>query len=406
MQTRIHERFAADPDVAVAESILRSCVHCGFCNATCPTYRDLGDERDGPRGRIYLVKQFLEDGEAGDTVQRHLDRCLTCRSCETTCPSGVEYGKLADIGRRLVDSCGHRSFWQRIQRRLLLSVLPYPSRFTPLLTIGRLFRWLLPARLRHSIPVRRAAGPMPAVRHSRRVILLGGCVQASATPRTNAAAARVLDRLGVSAIEADGAGCCGGVSYHLARHDAGRAFMRRNLDAWRMHVENGAEAVVSLSSGCAATLREYGFILRDDPDYADLAAEVSHRTRDLSEILLDEDLEALEVDTAITTALHCPCTLTHAIGAHESLRRVLQKAGVRLTATRDDNLCCGSAGTYSILQPEMSRRLLERKIEALLGGDPGRIVTANIGCQLHIGSRAPLPVQHWIELFDRERPAD
>lgn len=400
MQTSIHSKFAHDPDIGIAESILRSCVHCGFCNATCPTYQDLRDERDGPRGRIYLLKQFLADGEAPDTVARHLDRCLTCRSCETTCPSGVEYSTLADIGRRLVETDLRRSPWQRLQRWLLLHVLPYPRRFAPLLALGRLFRWLLPERLKGQIPVRQCRGPLPKVQHERKVILLSGCVQACATPRTNAAAARVLDRLGLSAIEAEGAGCCGGVSYHLAEHDEGRDFMRRNLDAWRPYIEGGSEAVVSLSSGCAATLKEYGHILRDDPEYAALAAEVSARTRDLGEVLLGEDCSKLDADVSQATALHCPCTLTHAMKAHSSLRQLLENAGVELSTTQDDHLCCGSAGTYSILQPDMSRRLLDRKVKALTGDDPEQIVTANIGCQLHIGGGADIPVRHWIELFD------
>ena len=398
MQTRIHEKFAGNAEVAIADAIVRSCVHCGFCNATCPTYQDLGDERDGPRGRIYLIKQFLQDGESSETARRHLDRCLTCRSCETTCPSGVDYGRLADIGRKLVEPRARRPLRERVLRWLLLNITPYPRRVAPFFAFARLCRALFPSGLRRQVPARQDVGAVPVSRHEREIILLRGCVQPAATPQTNAAAARVLDRVGVSAVEAGD--CCGALSYHLADHGRARHFIRRNLDAWRSIIERGAEAVVSMSSGCTAMLQEYGDIMRDDPDYAGLAMEVAGRARDLSEVLLDEDLSTLDIDASRRTALHCPCTLMHAIGAHESVRRVLENAGVELAATTDDHMCCGSAGTYSILQPGMSRRLLQRKIAALSGADPERIVTANIGCQLHIGSRAAVPVQHWIELLD------
>ena len=400
MQTKIHPDFADSPEVRIAESILRSCVHCGFCNATCPTYQELGDERDGPRGRIYLVKQLLEEGTASDKTRQHLDRCLTCRSCETTCPSGVEYAKLADIGRVLVEERTRRPLGERVIRRLLRLIVPFPKRFGPLLRLGQLFRWLLPPSLKVQVPHRQQASPVPNTEHARKILLLGGCVQSCATPNTDAATKRVLDRLGITAIEAPQAGCCGGLSYHLAEHDEARTFIRRILDAWRPLIDSGVEAVVSMASGCAATLKEYGYIMRDEPEYAEVAQAVSDKTRDLSEILEKEDLNVLQISTDKATALHCPCTLTHALGAHESLRRVLERVGIVLTQTKEDHLCCGSAGTYSILQPELSKQLLDRKLHALTGDNPERIVTANIGCQLHLGGSSNVPVQHWIELLD------
>lgn len=399
MQTRIHPRFDGRKEVAIAEEILRSCVHCGFCNATCPTYQELGDERDGPRGRIYLIKQFLESGDAGAGTRHHLDRCLTCRSCETTCPAGVQYGRLADIGRHMIEDAAPRPFVERALRRLLRWLVPWPRRFAPLLYTGQAVRRLLPRRLRDSVPERRAAGPRPSRRHSRKVILLGGCVQSVATPRTNAAAARVLDRLGIEALELPGAGCCGALSHHLAATSEARDFIRRNLDAWAAALDS-AEAVISCSSGCGAMLKDYGFLMRDDPDYAGAARLASAKTRDLAEVLAGEDLSPLDADTAAATALHYPCTLTHALHANAALRQVLEQVGVQFAATREDHLCCGSAGTYSLLQPELSGSLKARKLDALSGGKPERIVTANVGCQLHLASAARVPVRHWIEIVD------
>ncbi len=400
MQTRIHSRFEGLKEVALAEDILRSCVHCGFCNATCPTYQELGDERDGPRGRIYLIKQFLESGDAGEGTRHHLDRCLTCRSCETTCPAGVQYGRLADIGRHMIEETAPRPFVERMLRRLLRWFVPWPRRFGPLLYAGRVVRGLLPRRLRDGVPKRQTPGARPSPgRHTRKVVLLGGCVQSIATPRTNAAAARVLDRLGIEAVELPDAGCCGAVSHHLAATEEARNFVRRNLDAWGSLLDS-AEAVISCSTGCGAMLKDYGFLMRDDPDYAAAAESVSAKTRDLAEVLADEDLSSLDVDTAAATALHYPCTLTHALRASTALRQVLERVGVQLTATREDHLCCGSAGTYSLLQPELSRSLKARKLDALTGEGPERIVTANVGCQLHLGSGADVPVSHWIEILD------
>ncbi len=404
MQTRIHPKFAGDRRVVLAEEILRSCVHCGFCNATCPTYQELADERDGPRGRIYLLKEMLARGGAGEPTRRHLDRCLTCRSCETTCPSGVAYAKLADIGRELLEEQGRRPWPERLKRRLLRLVVPWPRRFGAALALARAVRALMPAALRARLPARQADRPRPAGSHTRRVLLLAGCVQSVVTPRTNSAAARVLDRLGIAAVEPPGSGCCGAVSYHLSAHDEARQFIRRNLDAWRPYLDD-AEAIVSCSSGCGAMLKDYADIMHDDAAYAPAARLVSARVRDLGEVVDAEDLSPLSVPAAGRTALHCPCTLTHALQGDAAVRRVLHRVGIELVATAEDHLCCGSAGTYSLLQPELSGRLLTRKLQALTSASPALIATANVGCQLHLASAAPVPVRHWIELLDSREDA-
>ncbi|MFC6669825.1 glycolate oxidase subunit GlcF [Marinobacterium aestuariivivens] len=402
MKTTILPQYKNSVQGQEAEEILRTCVHCGFCTATCPTYQELNDERDGPRGRIYLIKQLLEDGQVTEKTRTHLDRCLTCRSCETTCPSGVQYGRLIDIGRGLVEEQLPRPPKERLLRWGLRQVLPYRHRFGPLLRAGQLFRPLLPAPLKTKVPPRREAKPWPASSHPRVMIALAGCAQPAAAPNTNAAAARVLDRLGITLVEAPKAGCCGAVSYHLTAHEDGLDFMRRNIDAWWPAIEAGAEALVMTASGCGAMVQEYGHLLRQDPRYADKARRVSELTRDLGAVLLDEDLSKLGLGKgADRVAFHCPCTLQHAMKQNGVVEQVLRKAGVELTATHDRHLCCGSAGTYSILQPEMSQRLLSNKLEALTVDNPDRIVTANIGCQLHLETKAEVPVQHWIELLDR-----
>ncbi|WP_020680435.1 glycolate oxidase subunit GlcF [Marinobacterium rhizophilum] len=403
MKTNIVSEFKQSARGQEAEAILRSCVHCGFCTATCPTYQELNDERDGPRGRIYLIKQLLEEGTVTEKTRTHLDRCLTCRSCETTCPSGVQYGRLVDIGRAIVDEKLERPRAQRLLRWGLRKVLPYPDRFGPLLRLGQSVKPLLPAAVKAKLPPRRQASPWPTSSHPRVMLALAGCAQPAAAPNTNAAAARVLDRLGITLVEAPRAGCCGAVSYHLSAQDEGLDFMRRNIDAWWPAIEAGAEAIVMTASGCGAMVQEYGHLLRSDPAYAEKARRVSELTRDLGEVLLQEDLSALGANgkDAGKVAFHCPCTLQHAMKQSGVVEQVLEKAGIELAKTRDKHLCCGSAGTYSILQPEMSQKLLKNKLEALTGDDPKRIVTANIGCQLHLESKADRPVQHWIELLDR-----
>jgi glycolate oxidase iron-sulfur subunit len=401
MQTSLAKFIKDTPEGREADAILRSCVHCGFCTATCPTYQLLGDELDSPRGRIYLIKQLLEGQPVTERTQLHLDRCLTCRACETTCPSGVRYGQLVDIGRGLMEERVRRPWHERLQRRTLRALLPHRARFTPLLRLGQAVRPLLPARLRRKIPLRQHAEAWPAAHHARRMLVLDGCVQPGIAPNINAATARVLDRLGVSLLRPEGGGCCGAVSYHLAAHAEGLAYMRRNIDAWWPHIEAGAEAIVITASGCGVQVKEYGHLLRNDPVYAERAARVSALARDIGEVLAAEDLGTLKSRrTAPRIAFHSPCTLQHGQKLDGVIERVLRELGFALTPVPDAHLCCGSAGTYSLLQPELSQRLLHNKVTALQSGGPQLIATANIGCLTHIQSASALPVRHWIELVD------
>ncbi len=401
MQTNIIQIYQDTTEGREAEAIIRSCVHCGFCTATCPTYQELGDERDGPRGRIYLIKQLLEGGEVTEKTRTHLDRCLTCRSCETTCPSGVQYGRLIDIGRELVEEKIPRSSQQQFIRWGLRKVLPYNKRFGPLLKIGQVFRPLLPDVIKQKIPLKKASSPWPSSSHNRVMLALAGCAQPSTTPNTNAATARVLDKLGITMVEAPKAGCCGAVSQHLSAHKEAKGFMQRNIDAWWPAIEAGAEALISTASGCGAMIHEYGHLLKDDPEYSEKAKRVSELSRDISQILSNEDLSKLQVGkNSGKVAFHCPCTLQHALKQNGVVEDILEKAGIDLAKTTDKHLCCGSAGTYSILQPKMSQKLLSNKLQALTIDNPELIVTANVGCQMHLETKADVPVQHWIELLD------
>lgn len=405
MYVKLHSDLADNALAREAADIIKSCVHCGFCNATCPTYLEFFDERDGPRGRVYLVRHMLESGQAGDATRIHLDRCLTCRACETTCPSGVRYGRLADIGRELVNLETQRPIADRFLRRVARTVFPYPGRVRAMMTAGRLVRWLLPPQLRRQVPPQQTLRAREELLSTakRTMIVLGGCVQSAATPRTNDAARRVLRRLGIELIDAPSAGCCGAVSYHLAAREEALGFVRRNIDAWWPYVEAGAEAIVSSASGCGVMIDEYGELLAGDPVYADRARRISELARDLSEVIEAEDLELFrDVTDKRATAVHCPCTLSHGQKRDGSVERILQRVGIPLTVTTEKHLCCGSAGTYSLLQPAISERLLDRKLAALSVGDPEQIVTANIGCQLHLASCSNVPVKHWIELLDKQ----
>ncbi|MDR3390726.1 MAG: glycolate oxidase subunit GlcF [Sulfuriferula sp.] len=400
MQTSLSDAYRHTAIGQEADAILRSCVHCGFCTATCPTYQIKGDELDGPRGRIYLIKLVLEGQPATAKTQTHLDRCLTCRSCESTCPSGVEYGRLVDIGRALVEQQVGRSLGERLMRRALRSFIPYRNRFAVLLKLGRLAAPLLPSTMRAKMPQAQHAGDWPVAHHARRMLVLQGCVQPSATPLTNAAAARVLDKLGISLLEINASGCCGALSQHLSAEEEACNFARRNIDVWWPHIEAGAEAVVVTASGCGVMVKDYGHLLRNDPAYAAKAARVSALSRDLVEILLREDLTPLAPASAGAIAVHAPCTLQHGQKLPGAVEMLLQRTGFTLTAVPDAHLCCGSAGTYSILQPDLSQQLLHNKLAALGSGQPQQIVTANVGCQMHLASRSEVPVRHWIELFD------
>ncbi|MDR6926935.1 MULTISPECIES: glycolate oxidase subunit GlcF [Pseudomonas] len=405
MQTTLSEKSRQLPRAEEAESILRTCVHCGFCNATCPTYQLLGDELDGPRGRIYLIKQVLEGNEVTRKTQQHLDRCLSCRNCETTCPSGVDYHNLLDIGRAVVDAAVPRSIDQRLLREGLRSVVPNPGLFKALVNSGQMFRALLPNSLQAKLPRRvYPAKPRPTMRHSRRVLILEGCVQPGLSPNTNAAAARVLDRLGISITPVPEAGCCGAVDYHLDAQAAGLDRARHNIDAWWPDIENGVEAIVQTASGCGAFIKDYGHLLRADPAYADKAKKVSALAKDLVEVLRAEPLEKLGIHCAHRLAFHCPCTLQHAQKLGGAVEALLIRLGFNLTPVPDSHLCCGSAGTYSLTQPELSRQLRDNKLNALESGYPEVIVTANIGCQAHLDGAGRTPVRHWIELVEAALP--
>jgi glycolate oxidase iron-sulfur subunit len=401
MQTSLINAIKNTPQGREAEGILRSCVHCGFCTAVCPTYQLLGDELDSPRGRIYLIKKMLEGNAVSVQTQTHLDRCLHCLACETACPSGVRYGRLVDIGREMVEERVPRTFSARVMRRVLRRLLPFPRRFGAVLGIGRRLRPLLPAGWRMKLPAQQQAGAWPEVRHARKMLVLDGCVQAVTASGTNGAAARVLDKLGISLIRAENAGCCGALSHHLSAHEEALQFMRRNIDAWWPHVEDGVEAIVMTASGCGITVKEYGAMLSEDPAYAAKAARIAALTKDLSEILAKEDLASLAVNAqGRRVAFQSPCTLQHAQHITGVVEAILSRCGYEPTPVADPHLCCGSAGTYSLLQTALSQQLLANKLTALQAGEPDVIATANIGCQLHLQSRAAVPVKHWVELLD------
>jgi glycolate oxidase iron-sulfur subunit len=402
METSILKDILETPDGQEADRILRACVHCGFCTATCPTYQLLGDELDGPRGRIYLIKQMLEGHSPSRRTQQHLDRCLTCRSCETTCPSGVRYARLADIGRAHIERRVRRTPKQRLLRFALRKLIPYPRRFGLLLALGRLAKPLLPAHLKAQIPAPQSPGIRPAGNHRRRMLVLEGCAQKAATPNTNAASARLLDRLHISLISEPQAGCCGAVSHHLSAEEEALQAVRRNIDAWWPHIEAGAEAIIVTASGCSAVVKEYGHLLRNDPDYADKAKRVAALAKDIGEILSAENLQPLGIDGhGRPIAFHAPCTLQHGQKLPGLVEGILIRLNYRLAPVADSHLCCGSAGTYSILQPELSQKLLTQKLSHLSASGPDLIVTANVGCQLHLASHSTIPVRHWVEMLDQ-----
>ena len=408
MQTHLADFIRDTPEGREAEDILRKCVHCGFCTATCPTYQLLGDELDGPRGRIYLIKQVLEGQPATEKTRLHLDRCLTCRACETTCPSGVEYGRLADIGRHVVEQQVPRTGADRLMRMALREFVPRSGLFGAALAVGRWVRPLLPRGLAAKVLHAPPAGVWPAPRHARRMIALAGCVQPAMRPGINAAAARVLDRIGISLVEQQGAGCCGAVKFHLHDQDGGRDDARRNIDAWWPAIAaGGVEAIVVTASGCGVQVKDYGHLLKADPDYAVKAARVAELARDVAEVVSAE-ADKLKVVLAVRSvtrppqriAFHAPCSLQHGQRIRGTVEELLTAAGFELVPVRDAHLCCGSAGTYSLLQPELARRLRDEKLSALQEGGSECIVSANVGCIEHLSSAAALPIRHWIELID------
>ena len=406
MQTHLASEYQNTADGQTAEAILRKCVHCGFCTATCPTYQLLGDELDGPRGRIYLIKQVLEGETPTRKTQTHLDRCLTCRNCESTCPSGVQYGNLVDIGRKLVDAKVARPLPERAVRWALKEGLTSPL-FGPAMKMGQLVRSLLPESLRNKVPAAQHAGAWPTREHARKVLMLAGCVQPAMMPNINRATARVLDACGIQTVVAAKAGCCGAVKFHLNDQDGGKAEMRANIDAWWPHVEAGAEAIVMNASGCGVTVKEYGHVLQDDVAYADKARRISELTRDLSELLpeiadkLQDRVAAKMAAKAGQIAFHPPCTLQHGQQLRGGVEKYLAQLGFRVEISRNEShLCCGSAGTYSVLNPKLAYQLRDRKLKNLGELRPQAIVSANIGCITHLQSGTGTPVKHWVELLD------
>jgi glycolate oxidase iron-sulfur subunit len=427
METHLPTDLLATPEGREAEAILRACVHCGFCNATCPTYQILGDELDGPRGRIYLMKQMLEGQPVTTETRLHLDRCLTCRNCETTCPSGVQYGRLVDIGRHVAEQRAPRPWSEQLMRGALRAGLTTPALFGPALKIGQAMRGWLPRLLQDHVPSPSGGGcpeqdagqergrpqgalqappspqPSPTGGGGKRLMLvLEGCVQPGLAPETNAAAARVLDRLGIHLMAAAGAGCCGAIDQHLSAPDAALASMRRNIDAWWPHIQAGAEAIVLTASGCGSLVKEYGHHLRGDSVYAEKAARVSELAKDLAEVLAAEDLSGLHTRQPRRVAFHPPCSLQHGQQVQGVVEDILVRLGHELTPFNETHLCCGSAGTYSLLQPELSRTLRDRKLGHIQAARPEVIATANIGCQTHLAAGAEVPVVHWITLLDGE----
>ncbi|MBA4330119.1 MAG: glycolate oxidase iron-sulfur subunit [Polaromonas sp.] len=402
MQTHLAPEFRNSADGLAAEAILRKCVHCGFCTATCPTYQLLGDELDGPRGRIYLIKQVLEGEAPTRKTQMHLDRCLTCRNCETTCPSGVQYGHLVDIGRKLVDERVPRPAGEKALRWALKEGLPSPL-FAPAMKIGQAVRGLLPAGLQAKVPAAQAAGHWPQREHPRKMLMLEGCVQPAMMPNINAATARVLDAAGIQTLIAPKAGCCGAVKFHLNDQDGGRAEMRRNIDAWWPLVDS-IEAIVMNASGCGVTVKEYGHHLKDDPVYAAKAARISALTRDLSELMpeLVGELQGKVRAQPGRVVFHPPCTLQHGQQLRGGVETLMGALGFEIKlAGSESHLCCGSAGTYSVLNPEIATQLRDRKLGHLQASAPEVIVSANIGCITHLQSGTATPVRHWVELLDQ-----
>ncbi len=401
MQTNLHKDVAGTFVGDRAQQILRSCVHCGFCNATCPTYLLTNDELDGPRGRIYLIKEMLESGSANAVAQRHLDRCLTCRACETTCPSGVEYGELLELGRGFMEARQSRPLVQSLIRRWLNSVVPNVRAFRRWSTIGNWFRWLLPAKLRVHVPRQEKLSLQTQPAHQRKVLVLQGCVQRVATPAANGAFVGLLNKNGFEAIFLDAEGCCGSLNLHLGEHEQALAQMRRNIDALTEVLEerDDVDTVVSTASGCGVTYKDYARLLEHDPEYSAKAAQLVRKIRDAAEFVASENLTGQKLPGVETVAWQAPCSLQHGQKINGVVERLLSAAGYQLLSVPDAHLCCGSAGTYSLLQPELSESLRDRKLEALQTHKPDVIATANVGCQTHLATESRVPVLHWLQLL-------
>ncbi len=397
MQTKIHPELVDLAEVQEADAILRSCVHCGFCTATCPTYQLLGDELDGPRGRIYLIKNLLEQNTISEASTRHLDRCLTCRACETTCPSGVDYGRLADIGRGLAAERTEGPWLRNTLARLLRFVVPRGYLFKPLLKLGQLVKPVLPGFLEDHIPRSSPAQYPVSSQSESRILLLSGCVQSAATPNVVASLGHLLTATG-NGYQVVDEGCCGALDYHLAAHDAGMTRMRRLIDLLYPRL-SGVDVILSSASGCGVTIKEYPQILQQDPVYAARAREVAEKVKDPVEYLEEVFAEKVFNANARRVAVQTPCSLQHGQRLPGRIEAILAAAGYEILPQAESHLCCGSAGSYSILEPELSGQLRERKLANLTQADPDVIVTANIGCQTHLAGASPVPVMHWLELL-------
>lgn len=405
MQTNLSQRFKEGKSADAIESIIGNCTHCGFCNATCPTYQLRGDELDGPRGRIYQMKQYFEGAPANQDIQLHLDRCLTCRSCETTCPAGVDYSRLLEIGREAIEKDLPRSIGQRGLRWAITWFLNSGWIFKLSIRVAQNCRPLLPKQISESIPQVKPKIAEVIGQHltqkGRRVLMLAGCVQPALAPNTNAAAKQLLHRLGLSVIEIDQNNCCGAVGMHTSQIEQGKAQARRLIDTWWPKIESGVEAIVFTASGCGVSIKDYGTIFKDEVDYAEKGQTISDLALDLSQLIAREIKgQNITVDKPKRVAFHSPCTMQHGLGVKDVVEKILTNAGYHLCQVADSHLCCGSAGTYSILQPEISKQLQVNKQKALTVDSPEVIATANIGCQLQIGNGAQVPVVHWIELLN------
>lgn len=404
MQTQLAD-WAQDTDFGrEAEEILRRCTHCGFCLSACPTYQILGDELDSPRGRIYQMKQLLEGVEPTYVTQQHLDRCLTCHACETVCPSGVKYGALVDIGRQVIAERVRRPWRERLLREVLRRLMGSPL-FGTLYRVGRWLRPVMPAALRAKIAVARDAGPLPQGRdrHARQVLMLSNCVQPAMMPSIDAATIRVLDAIGVGARYASGSGCCGAINFHLDAQEAARDQMRANVDAWLPLLESGeVEAVIVNASGCGGMIKDYERHLAHDPAYAERAQRLMPYVKDIAEFLapMAQAVRAKMRSAPGRSAFHAPCTLQHWQGLRVTTERLLRELGFDLQDFAESQMCCGSAGTYSITQPELSMSLRDRKLKAIQETLPQTIVSANIGCICHLQGGTDTPVRHWIESVD------